>query len=131
MGGDGDALEVLVRASVGSAEVQDGSREHHRRERVVGPAVHDDVGIPLLQLARIVDHGANLDERGVALGRRPEVFVSPIHHLHGLARLDGEQRGMGGQHGGVLLFAAEAAAGRGLDHVHALVAEHRASAFSM
>ena len=55
------------------------------------------------------------DDRRVALRRRREVLVAVVDHPDRLAGLAGEERGVEGDDRGVLLLAAEPAAGLGLD----------------
>ena len=56
------------------------------------------------------------DDGRVALGGGAQVLVAVVDHPHRLAHLPGQQRGMQRHHGGVLLLAAEPAAGLRLDH---------------
>ena len=100
---------------VGPAGVERAARQHDRRQRAVRAAVDDDLDV-LRHEAAVARHaGAVAHDRRMALGRRGQVLVAVVDHPHGLAHALGQQRGMDGDHRRVLLLAAEAAAGLGLD----------------
>ena len=56
--------------------------------------------------------------RGMALGGRGQIFHAVVDHLHRMAALHGQQSRVAGEHGRIILLAAEGAAGFGLDHAH-------------
>ena len=98
------------------------AREHHRRERAVRAAVHDDLDLLGDQLAGVAHAGPIAHHGRVTLGGGADVLVAVVDHAHRLAALQRQQRRVEGDDRGVLLLAAEAAAGLGLDHDRQLVA---------
>ena len=58
------------------------------------------------------------NDRWMTLRRRQHVLDTVVDQLGGAAGLDRHQRGVAGDHRRVLLLAAEAAAGLGLDDAH-------------
>ena len=91
------------------------------RDRTTGESVdvragvHHDLDVLGHQAAVRGDARAVADHRRVPLRRRRDVLVPVVGHAHRAPGRAREQRGVDGQHGRVLLLAAEAAAGLGLD----------------
>ncbi len=113
--------------AVRAAGVDRPTGQDDRRERAVRAAVHDDLDVlgeePAVRgHARPVAH-----DRRMALGRRGDVLVAVVDHPHRTARLPREERGVEGDDRGVLLLAAEPAAGLGLDHARLAVIEPEAA----
>ena len=89
--------------------------EDDRRQRAVGAAVEDQVD--LLGHDPAVTHGARAvpDDGRMPLGGGGQVLMAVVDHAHRSVDAPGEQGGMDGDERGVLLLAAESAAGLGLD----------------
>ena len=108
--GHGPAADAHVGALVGTAGVEDAAREHHRRQRAVGAAVHDDLDVLGDEPAVRIHARAVADDRRVALGGGRDVLVAVVDHAHRPAHPLRQQGGVDGEDRGVLLLAAEAAA---------------------
>ena len=80
------AADADVRAAVRAAGVERAARQHDRRQRAVGAAVHDDLDVLRHEPAVARDAGPVADDRRVPLGRRGEVLVAVVDHPHRLAR---------------------------------------------
>ncbi len=109
------ARDVHVRHVVRAAGMDGRPAQDDRRQRAVGAAVEDQVD--LLGHDPAVAHGARAvpDDGRVPLGGGGQVLMAVVDHAHRSVDAPGEQGGMDGDERGVLLLAAESAAGLGLD----------------
>ena len=98
-----------------ASRVDRAPRQHHRRQRAVGAPVDDEVDVHRDQAPVGVDRRPVPRPRRMPFGRRDHVFRAVVDELHGSTRLPREQRRMPGDHGRILLLAAEPATGL---HLH-------------
>ena len=112
------ATDTNVRAGVRSRRVESCAREHGRGERGICAAVGGEVDLHGQQLAILVEGSAMTGARRMALGGRGQIFHAVVDHLDRVAALHGQQSGVGGEGGRIVLFAAEGSAGLGLDDAH-------------
>jgi len=119
----GPSADPDVRAAVRTAGMDRAAREHDRRQRGVGAAVHDDLDVLGEQPAVAGHAGPVPDDRRVSLGRGGDVLVPVIDHPNGSAGLDREQGRMEPDHRRVLLLTAEPTAGLSLDDARLAVVD--------
>ena len=120
VGGPGAGADADVGAEVGTGGVEGGAGEHGGGQGGVCAGVGGDFDVHGEELAVLVDSGAMAGAGGMALGGGGEVFHAVVDDFDGPAGLEGKQAGVCGEDGGVILFAAECAAGFRLDDAHFL-----------
>ncbi len=121
VGPDDAAVDADVVAPVRPRRVDHAAGEDDRRQRHVGAAVQEDVDLDGRQPSVPRDAGPVPDDARMPLRRRDHVLDAVVHELDRTARLDREDGGVPRDHGGVLLLAAESAAGLGLDDADLLL----------
>ncbi len=109
-------VDPACRPAVGAGGVKHSARCHHRRERAVSPAVHDDVDFAPQQRPIFCHRRSVFHHCGVALGGRRDVFIATVDHLHRSTGLAREQGRVAGDHRRVFLLAPETPAGDRLNH---------------
>ena len=114
------AADADVIAAIRTRRVNHAARQHHRAQRRVGAAVHDDVDVHRRDAAVSRQAGAMPHDRRMPLGRRQQIFDTVVDHLDRPAGLAREDRRMTRQHRRVFFLAAESAAGFRLHDAHAL-----------
>ena len=112
-----------VRAAIRSTGVDRPATQDDGRQGAVRAAVHHDVDLLGDECPVGLDAGPVADDRGVALRRRRQVLVAVVDHPDGLAGLPRQEGGVEGDDRWVLLLAAEAAAGLGLNDPGLLVGQ--------
>src|SRR5438105_3748735 len=81
--------------------------QDHRRQRAIGPTIHDDLDVLADQCSIFFDCRTVRDDTWMTLGCRREIFMPVVNQPDGPARLAGEQRGMNRHDRGILLLAPE------------------------
>ena len=103
--------------------MEHGAREHRGRERGISAAVGREIDLHRQQLAVAVKRRAMAHARRMSLGGRGQIFHAVVDHLHRMAALHGEQRRVARDDGGIILFAAECAAGFSLDDANLVIGQ--------
>ena len=112
--------DLHVGAAVGPGRVERAPREHHRRERHVGAAVHHHVHVGRDQRAVAPVARAHADDGGMAFRGGGDVLEAVVDELDRPAALPRQQRGVRADHRRVVLLAPEPATRDRLDHAHLL-----------
>ena len=112
------AADAHVGAEVRSGGVDGPPRQHHRRERGISAAIDEELDVHGQQLAVTRDRSAMPRARRMPLSGCGHVFRAVVNDLHGLARLERQQRRMPGDHRRIFFLPSETAAGLGLNHLH-------------
>ncbi len=123
VGGQDRGVDADVGAFVGAGRVDRAPRQDDGGERDVGAAVHHDLDILGEEPSVAGEPGFVAHDRGMAFRGRGHVLRTVVDDLDGAAGLAGEDRRVPADHVGVFLLAAEAAAGRRLDHADLAVGE--------
>ena len=94
VGGHRARADHDVGAAIGPGGVDRPARQHHRRERDVGAAVHHHVDVVGDERAVALHAGPDRDLGGMALGGGGDVLEPVVDDLHRPSALPREQRGM-------------------------------------
>jgi hypothetical protein len=106
LGSDADAGPVVSPAGMDGA-----AGKHHRGKSGVSSAVDHEFDFSAQNLAIFAHSCAMARTRRVALGGSGHVFHAIVNKFHRPSTLDGEQCGVGGDHGWIFFFSAESPAG--------------------
>ena len=109
--------------TVDTRRMEGAAAQHHGGHGGVGAAVQHEVHVDGQELAVPIEGHLHVGPGGVPLGGAGQVLLAVVDDLHGLAGLPGQQGGMAGNDGGIVLLAAEGAAHLQGDDAHLVVGQ--------